>query len=207
MDECNRRFRACVGSRKVDPPALPSAAIAVARIADDGLEMTVLGDCRVLFRDRAGAVDIFADRRIEPFEQRTLEHLDALSRQRPGIDETAIRAELFPMIRENRCAMNRDGGYWIFGLDSAAADHCHQRVIDRADCEAVALASDGFMRLCELFDDHDPSALLTISNDAQLGEHMAALREREAAADSMIRFPRVKRHDDASFIRCALKGA
>lgn len=122
----------------------------------------------------------------------------------PDILPADLRTPLLPQLWENRRMMNRPDGYWVLGMDPAAADHLDVATIQAAAGDRSALASDGFPRLAELFGVAAPDDLLGIETPTHFDIWLARLRVLESAADSYRRFPRVKESDDASFLQCVL---
>ncbi len=108
-------------------------------------------------------------------------------------------------LRANRSLMNREGGYWVLSTDPAAADHVWQTRIPLRAGQRFAIASDGFLRLVELFGTATPADLLAISGAEDAARRIERLRDLERQPDSLRRFTRVKPHDDASLVVCIWK--
>ena len=181
---------------------LPSAAFAMVRILDGVAEITTLADCRVVAIDEAGEPRLFGSSALDAIESRTLAAARAIRLREPAIDPDALKAQLLPRLRANRALMNRDGGYWVLGTDPAAAEHAWQTTIAVRPGQRLAIASDGFLRLVELFGTATPADLLAITDPARGADWLARLRRLEAEPDSLLSHVRVKRHDDASLIVC-----
>jgi len=181
----------------------PSAAIAMVRITSGGLEMSTLGDCRIAYRDRNGSAQLFGTSRIEIFERRTLDMAARLLRDAPALTSAELRERLLPQLQANRRHMNTAGGYWVLNTDPEAADHMDQLTIP-ADGTTVALGSDGFLRLVELFEVATPDDLLSLDLPAKVEARLNQLRRIEAEDPECRRHLRIKRSDDASFLlaRC-----
>ncbi|EJL34995.1 protein phosphatase 2C domain-containing protein [Novosphingobium sp. AP12] len=188
------------------PHELPSAAFAMVRILDGTAEFTTLADCRVAAVDDAGEARIYGVSSHEAIEAGTLQAARALLDADPAITPEALKAQLLPRLRANRQMMNREGGYWVLGTDPAAADHVWQTTIPVVPGQRFAVASDGFLRLIELFGAAHPQDLLTLSDDADRLRWLERLRALETEPDSLHRFTRVKRHDDASLVVCTWDG-
>src|SRR3546814_4657356 len=63
--------------------------------------------------------------------------------------------------------MNVDGGYWVLGLQMEAIERADRAELPAGDW-AIALASDGFLRLADMFAHLGASDLLSIENRAEL---------------------------------------
>ncbi|PVE52025.1 hypothetical protein DC429_17010 [Arthrobacter sp. TPD3018] len=186
----------------VDPCDLPSAAFAMVRIIDDAVEITGFADCRVVAVDATGEARLYGASDLDVVEARTLAAVKAIHDAEPTIDPDALKLRLLPGLRANRCLKNCEGGYWVFGPEAAAADHVWQARLPLQPGQRFAIASDGFLRLVELFGITTPADLLAIGTPEDAQAWLARLRDIEREPDSLRRHTRVKRHDDASLIVC-----
>src|SRR3546814_191852 len=96
--------------------------------------------------------------------------------------------------------MNVDGGYWVLGLQMEAIERADRAELPAGDW-AIALASDGFLRLADMFAHLGASDLLSIENRAEFEKCYSDLRNLEQVDGSLRRHPRAKISDDVSFIR------
>lgn len=181
---------------------MPSAAFAMVRIIDGEAEVTALADCRVAAADADGAVQLWGSSALDAIEGRTLAALRAVLAEDPAITPDALKERLMPGLVANRGLMNREGGYWVLGTEPAAADHVWQARLPLRPGQRFAIASDGFLRLAELFGVADAADLLAIRNADAWRRWVDALRALERAPGSLRRFARVKPHDDASLVVC-----
>lgn len=184
------------------PHEHPSAAFAMVRIIDGHVEFTTLADCRVAYVDHAGESRLFGTTPLEAIEARTIALAERIMRETPGIAADDLKAQLMPVLRENRRLMNKEGGYWVLGTDPAAADHLDQTRFPVRPGQRFALASDGFLRLIELFAVATSRDLIDIVTPDGWTDWLGRLRAIEREQGSQQRFPRVKIHDDASFLSC-----
>lgn len=181
---------------------LPSAAFAMVRAVDGMAEITTLADCRVVAADADGAARLWGSAALDAIEGRTLAALRGVLAEDPAITPDALKERLMPGLVANRRLMNRDGGYWVLGTEPAAADHVWQARIPLRAGQRFAIASDGFLRLAELFDVAGPADFLAIRSADEWRRWIDALRALERAPGSLRRFARVKPHDDASLVVC-----
>ncbi|RIV82167.1 hypothetical protein D2V17_15940 [Aurantiacibacter xanthus] len=184
------------------PHEMPSAAFAMVRIIDGEAEFTTLADCRIAARDETGNARLYGASAIDEIEARTIAAMKAILRAEPEIAPDELKARLMPGLQDNRALMNREGGYWILGVDPAAADHVWQARLPITAGQRFALASDGFLRLIELFNVTDAAGMLAISNEQDWQDWLGRLRALEGEPDSLRRYARVKPHDDASLVVC-----
>lgn len=181
---------------------LPSAAMAFVRVLPEKVELATLGDCRIIYRSPGNGV--FAEHGggggIGPFEQRTMALARSIVADRPGISAAELFQELRPQLVQNRAFMNVDGGYWVLGLQMEAIGRADRLELVPGDW-AIALASDGFLRLSDMFARLGASDLLSIENRAEFEKCYSDLRSLEQVDGSLRCHPRAKISDDASFIR------
>ncbi|NIJ06731.1 hypothetical protein FHS31_000313 [Sphingomonas vulcanisoli] len=182
------------------PHEHPSAAFAMLRRFDDHIELSGLADCRIVYEDDATATHIFSDRSLDVVEARTLSLVREIVRSEPDLDAESLFQRLLPQLRENRGLMNREGGYWVLGTEPAAADHLACKILPYRPGQRFALASDGFLRLVEMFGLAGPSDLLAIDSEEGWSHWRDRLRDAEREPGSCRRYHRVKVHDDASFL-------
>src|SRR3546814_18235629 len=62
--------------------------------------------------------------------------------------------------------MSVDGGYWVLGLQMEAIERADRAELPAGDW-AIALASDGFLRLADMFAHLGASDLLSLENRAE----------------------------------------
>jgi hypothetical protein len=177
----------------------PSAAFAMVRVIGGEAEITTLADCRVI----AQQGQVFGSSALDAIEARTIETMQRILAEEREISPEALKARLMPGLMANRQLMNRADGYWVLGTEPLAADHVWQVRFPVRPGARFALASDGFLRLFELFEAAEPADLLAISGPQDWARWLERLRDLESAPDSMRQFARVKRHDDASLVVCS----
>lgn len=107
----------------------PSAAISVAQLNPDGVEIASLADCTVVVRTLDGVTHLvraeLADSRVD--------------------DAVGDRTELLKRDRELR---NTPGRLWVARREPEAADHAH--VVQLSQPEIMVMASDGAWRAVDL---------------------------------------------------------
>lgn len=198
VSACRAAFLAA-GGELSEPGHAPSATFAMVREMPGGLEFSTLGDCRIIYGDDESA-HVFGTSGVTAVEQGTLMAARGFLDANPGLTSEGLKELLLPKLRENRMLMNRAGGYWVLGMNEEAISHLDRQFVtgDRIDC---AIASDGFLRLMELFEEADAEDLLGIRNPEALDRTFTLLRAREAADRDCRTYLRVKCHDDATFVR------
>ncbi|MEA1672653.1 protein phosphatase 2C domain-containing protein [Nitrospirillum sp. BR 11163] len=177
----------------------PSAAFALLRRLGDRLEMTTLGDCQIIHRGEDGQARVFGASAIPAFEERTLAAARRALDEAPELTPADLWERVVGQLRTNRRSMNVDGGYWVLSTDTDALAH-----VDRATIPVnggpAALASDGFLRLIDMFGRATAADFLGLDDQAKAESALRDLRRVEAADDPHHGHLRLKRSDDASFI-------
>jgi len=202
ISTCAAAFERAAQRTPTDVAELPSAAFAMVRQFGSSIELTTLGDCRIAYRTTDGSPTLFGGTALGPFEGLSIALADALRRANPAIDAAALKEALLPHLRVTRRLMNRPSGYWILGTDPAAADHVDRIVLEAKQGDSFALASDGFLRLVELFEVADAADLLAIEAERDFNAQLARLRALESESGSLTKYPRIKLHDDVCFAQC-----
>jgi hypothetical protein len=184
---------------EVDDHHAPSACLGLIEALPEGggqirLQGRFLGDVVALVPSN-GRIVRWTDERVKPFEQKTLEVLGA-QEHAPGHIPEAVRRQIL----ENRTRLNRPDGYWVINplRPWAGCELMFQAQVQPG--ERIALVTDGFMRLVDVFGAYSDEALhaqLAAGRGSQL---MQELRERERGDLMAGAYPRVKTHDDATFL-------
>jgi hypothetical protein len=191
-------YRAAVPVDSVPPYGLPSAAGIWVRRRDGGrLEMAGLGDCRLLFKSGRDAIVCFGGGAADCAD----EWLNtAVRRLHEGgvTDPAAVRVQLDGLLRAGRAMMNRPGGYWVFSVEPAAADHLECADFGLTGPATLLLVSDGFYRLIDTYGAHDADSLLEAAGKRGLKALYDDLSRIEADDAECHRYPRLKPADDAT---------
>lgn len=182
-----------------DPWSVPSCTLAAVRVDGPSLEVGVLGDCLVVLACRDGTYRTVRDERLSDVDQVSLEEMRRLLDEGRSVDEALEGIQ--ELLRAGRAGMNSGGLYWSVADNPEAG---LQMVVERFDAAAVRgllLCSDGFSRLWDPFGlTPEPAGLLRMAEQGGLAKLGRRLREIESEDDSMRRYPRFARHDDATAI-------
>ncbi len=177
---------------------VPSAAGLVVRLVGDTLSYLALSDCTLLvMRDgavrRHGAnVDDAGDRHLAV----------SVARSRAALRATDRNADMLLVMRQElqrgRDAFNTEDGYGVFSTIAPPRRHIVHGDTPAPTGTRLLLASDGFMRLADVFAEYTPASLfeaVLARGLASLVDELRAIERGEASADT---HPRVKASDDAS---------
>ena len=179
-------------------PGSPSATVAILHEQPQTIDYLVLGDTTILLEEPSGLRVVTDDR----LEQVAVSQHGAMHQHATGsADHDRSFAELVTAQRRHR---NHPDGFWVASTDPAAAQHALTDSLPRDGLHRAAVLSDGATRLVDRFGLLEwPSFLDTLA-----GQGPAAVIEQVRAAEGSDpdgqRWPRGKRHDDASAAYCHL---
>jgi hypothetical protein len=168
-----------------------------ARPAGDGalvLEGWFLGDVVALVPSKGGIVR-WTDERAKPFERKTLAALGGKGHE-PGRIPEAVRRQIL----ENRASFNRPEGYWVVSPSRPWAGQELRFEAQVGPGEPIVLATDGFMRLVDVFGVYSDETLHAALAGGRGDGLMRELRSLECNDPMAAAHPRVKTHDDASVL-------
>jgi len=179
-------------------PGSPSATVAILREQPQTVEYLVLGDTTILLEQPAG-LRVITDDRLE--QVAAVQH-DAMHQQATGsADHARSFAEL---VTEQRRHRNHPDGFWVASSDPTAAQHALVDTAARAGLHRAAVLSDGATRLVDRFGLLDWPAFLDLLAEQGPDAIIGRVRAAEHSDPDGQRWPRGKRHDDASAACCQL---
>lgn len=183
----------------------PSAAALVIRDCDVKLEWAALGDCALIAESGTTLITIgiggadAGDRRTAA-EVARLQELHGLG------SEAERRQMIWPQLRLGRGeSMNRPGGHAALSITTPPPDLIEHGSIEVSPGDYALLASDGLIRLIDIYSRYDARSLLAAARSIGLAALLAELRDIEKNDAHCARYPRVKQSDDATgvLLRCA----
>lgn len=172
-------------------PGTPSAAVGVIRTTPKSLDWLVLGDITLIV-DAASGLSVVSDERVSATARAERAEAD-----RHPIGSDAKKASLLVMKRAELAARNRPGGYWIAAADPRAADHALTGSLPLATVWRVGLLTDGATRAVQFGLTTWENAIPTLNRSGPEGL-IRKVRAAEASDPHGNRWPRNKRHDDAT---------
>ncbi|MFC1455961.1 hypothetical protein ACETIH_04305 [Microvirga arabica] len=159
-----------------------------------GIQGRLLGDVVVLVPSEHG-VARWSDERAKPFERRTLAALGAQGHE-PGQIPEAVRRQIL----ENRTRLNQQDGYWVVNPRRPWAGQELRFTAQVKPGAPIVLATDGFMRLVDVFAAYSDEDLYDRLAAGKGPDLMQELRDGERGDLMAGAYPRVKTHDDATFL-------
>lgn len=183
----------------------PSAAIAMARIGDEKIELLTLGDCVVIYITQYGSVKEFRNNsRLFELNANVYKKMEEISKER-NISPLVARntKEIKKMLIDNRHKKNKKDGYYILDNEENALDYASYVSLDKEKIEYIILASDG---LSSYYREMQIGSINDFANNIiGDGEQVfATLREKENA-DKDLEHIRFKISDDATGIVIKVK--
>ncbi|WHT15787.1 protein phosphatase 2C domain-containing protein [Crossiella sp. CA-258035] len=166
-------------------PGSPSATVAMLRRRGGTVDYLVLCDAIVLL-DLDGAVEAVSDDRC---------HRIPVA---PGhTPETAPES-----IRQAQRLRNTPSGFWVASTDPEAAHQALAGSVTAHRLRRAALLSDGAGRLVTLFHAADWAHTMDLLEAGGPRALLDVVRRHESADPDCVRWPRLKRHDDATAVWC-----
>lgn len=174
----------------------PHAAVVLLRADAEGLDYALLGDS-ALVAPEGGATRLLADPQVEAIDPAFARRIAELRGE--GVSDWAtIEADIKRRIRGVYETMNTPEGIAVAALDPGAVGRAVTGRVAWPDDGRVLLATDGLLRLVEPFEALDAEALRRAAFDEGLGALIERLRRLEQEDGEALRWPRLKRHDDAT---------
>lgn len=184
---------------QADPDAIPSATLALAVVSADAVELYGLGDSPLVAVMRDGSTFFSTDEVLEGLDAEALR----VSRERAAAFGRALsgpekRALVDDVILDHRRLRNTEGGYWCLDPSGSGLAHLRRVTLPRPEVVAVVGMSDGMWRALGSFGLADAAGELPELSAARVEGLVAELRELEEADPDYVRYPRLKKSDDAS---------
>jgi serine/threonine protein phosphatase PrpC len=173
-------------------------------VEGDKLHILFLGDSRVLIETADDAVHNFGTTPSRgAFEARLARKMIAAGK---GIGIDAQKQTVVEELRRAREIVNTSDGYWLLGADATVSDHLNMTTL-RLDGDAtVLLATDGFYALTEDYKHYGDRELIATSQVvglATLGRELRAIEDKDPDG---VRYPRMKKSDDATALLVKIEG-
>lgn len=180
----------------------PSSTLVMVREFDKKIEICALGDSRAIFELKESGITTFGSSAIEDFDDEVLQKLKSLRLENSNIILSQAAECLHSDLMAIRQRKNTVNGYWILSPGDNPFDHMQVIRLEKSEIagEKILIATDGFMRLSEVFGSCDNGHLLSMTNN-QLDTAFQKLRQLEKGDQSAIHYPRLKCSDDATCLR------
>jgi hypothetical protein len=176
----------------------PAAATLIARISDHSVEWISLGDCSLIVETPTGLATVgiggpdAGDRRIAAEVARLQESHDIRTEQ-------SRREQMTPMLREARARrLNRPDGYAALSITPPPSHLIDAGTFSVTPGAHALLATDGLMRLIDIYARYDTASLMEAAKSLGLTELLREVRRIETDDGDCRLHPRIKKSDDAT---------
>ena len=175
----------------------PSASGMLVNVRGSILEYVGIGDCSLLVKSKLGIrrIGISED---DAGDQWVAEALAKIQSEQAEATAEAAREQLWPKLRMARVLMNQPDGYGVFSITPTPSHFVLSGSAPIAPGDHALLASDGLMRLVDVFRHYTSEEILLAAIDRGVASLAEELRELELADSACVAFPRAKRHDDTT---------
>jgi hypothetical protein len=181
---------------ELDHSGAPSAALALLREGDQTVDYLVLADTTIVL-DATSDFLVVSDDRLT--QVAVTEH-SAMHREATGtVSHQQRYADLVTELRRHR---NQAEGYWVASSTPDAAYQALTGSIPRLEVRRAALLSDGATRLADRFGVMAWPRVFDLLDREGPSSLIMQTREAESSDPNGRRWPRSKRHDDASAVIC-----
>lgn len=175
----------------------PSASGMLVNVRASILDYVGIGDCSLLVKSNSGIrrIGISED---DAGDQWVAEALAKIQSEQAEATAEAAREQLWPKLRMARALMNQPDGYGVFSITPTPPHFILSGSAPIAPGDYALLASDGLMRLVDVFRHYTSEELLLAAMNRGVASLAEELRELELADSACVAFPRAKRHDDST---------
>lgn len=176
----------------------PSAAALIAKLSDRKLEWISLGDCALIAETPQG-LECVGVGGPDAGDRSIAEDLKRLNETARMSSEQERKDRMWPDMRIKRGErLNTPDGYAVLSITPPPQNLIASGQIEISKAGYALLATDGLMRLVEIFERYSPQALLVEAIEHGLEHLITELREIESADGECLEYPRIKRSDDAT---------
>jgi len=176
----------------------PSASAVIIRAREHGhIEFVSVGDCTLLAHDGKRLMKIGVAEE-DAGDRWVADALTGRSQNATAAPVPLSRDDLWPRLRAVRAHMNTPGGYGVFSITAPPPTMVRHGTLEVAPGSRILLASDGLMRLVDIFRAYDTERLFTAAWTNGLAPLFDELRALERADADCTRYPRAKTSDDTT---------
>jgi hypothetical protein len=190
-------FRRAAKRQPIGRHEHPSAAGLIVRTNGAHLDYVAVGDCSLLVTTRAGVLRIGVNEK-DAGDLWVADALRTFRARHPEAGLDAAHAHLWPKLGAARWAMNQSDGYGVFSLTPTPLSFIKRGTQQVTPEGHALLASDGLMRLVDVFRLYTAEGLLGAAVNRGLASVAQEVRALEEADRDCLQFPRAKRCDDAT---------
>ncbi|MGL4740999.1 MAG: protein phosphatase 2C domain-containing protein [Sarcina sp.] len=179
--------------------ARPSATIAIFRLNKDKIEYFLLGDSTLLIKRKNKEVVRVKDITLERLDGKVIGIMD---RERKKRNLSFLEAKEFvkPMLVEHRLLKNEAKGYWVLEFEKEAISHAISGCLHANKVDSLMLLSDGYAAIYDNYKIFSKEELFEAIEKNGIEDIYKKIRDLEDRDNDMIKYPRLKKSDDASIV-------
>lgn len=177
----------------------PSAAALIVQSVPGGITCLSISDCSLLISQQ-GTVRRFGVAEHEAADAGLASAIASHRAANATNPAETLLQRMRPSLQDMRSRMNCVNGYGVLSITPTPTSFVKHANIPLAPGAQLLLASDGFMRLVDVFHRYDAAALMREIAARGLKSMLAELRAVESADRDGATHPRIKTSDDASAI-------
>ena len=199
-----KSFCAAMGAPNSNTLTPPSATLLIALDLGDWVELGALGDSRILYEEN-GETKTLGESKVEQLDEAVIAKAAAIRAKTPSLSLQEIRNLIAPTLNANRAKMNQPNGYPMLSFNPCALNKIQRIKIKKSSLSNpnLLLATDGYLRLVELFKLRTYASLLAHSS-IELDQAFDLLRQTEQEDPEGNKFLRLKPEDDATCVRVSI---
>ncbi|MEW5965062.1 MAG: hypothetical protein AB1749_16060 [Pseudomonadota bacterium] len=175
----------------------PSATGIVVRAYERQLDYLAIGDCTLL-HDTRGPVERIGIDHDDAGDQWLATVIGSIQADDTAATPASTWGKITSVISANRARMNMEDGYGSFSITPTPPRFVVSGTLRVAPGTTLLLASDGLMRLVDVYRRRTAAELLEMARRKGLRAILAELRAIEAADADCRTYPRAKARDDAT---------
>jgi serine/threonine protein phosphatase PrpC len=176
---------------------LPSTGIVAIHLFKNHLKAYRIGDCTLYTNYEYKFNDVFGETPLNSLDGIAINKLNY--KLKNGISYDTAREEIKDLLKENRSKMNTKNGYHVLSVNPDSICGFEYKRLKLLKNTEFILASDGFSALYEKYN-YSLQKLFNELNNKTPVQLIKDLRDIENNDKELLKYPRLKPHDDASFI-------
>jgi hypothetical protein len=182
----------------LNDPSTPCAAVGILRVGDQTVDTLALSDAVVVVDVVGAGPQVTCNLAIEHY---SLPEPVALAGLQFGTPEH--QQALRQLVDSQTKTRNREEGWWVAANDPEAASRAMTGSYPLESVQRMAAFTDGATRPVDQMKLYDWSAYLDLLDKVGAQNLIAHVRRIESDEPAGDRFPRTKRHDDATVVQYA----
>lgn len=198
LADCETAFHAEKKRDANAPYELPMAASLIVQYNGTIAICGSLSDCSMIIETEDGLKTVAPCPKHAVIDSGSKAKMQDVLKKGMTIDEA--RANLIPHLQENRKLANCDDGYDVFAPETMLYERIRIETFTPAANGHALLMTDGFYALVENYAVYNDAELITAAKEIGLSALYAELRDIEDSDSNALKYPRMKKSDDATAV-------